>query len=559
MNKNYFVLAILMMILIATLVGTGFAQQSYSLTQNIRHVQTNGKVSVSDDFGTTWHEQISLMPSTVTNPDNSLQSILRTQVIPDNPPALLLWQRTYAGFNSFDSSVMVPFAITNAKNGGYVLCGDISYINLFLKVDEDGNELKRTRYGNTDTAIDLSIVEQTAEGYTFSGKKNSYFLGASGYLCHLNFDDNLTMTGIQYTLSQRSSLFRGYSYLIKGDNGSFYSTVSNQLSSANADTIFLTKTNTEGLITFEQPYYVEKNTECTATTITQLRDGSLIFAANRNRKSLQGAIISDCILFKTDASGKVIWSRILQSSPSLFLRSILETKDNNIILVGEAFDGSSKNNIFVGSYNQYGDLNWQHKYEHESYSYLSGRCATLTADGSIIIGGAAGDYHKSIVDRENTGLDMYLAKINAQGALQWQFVWGVEGGEDIINKLLISNDNNIIVLGQTGVPKYNLGGTMYMAKIADVSASVSENSSTKDLNITLYPNPCSTLLNVLCSTNDPQNVQFAEVIDIMGNCIAKYSCNNYMTINTGSFRGGTYFLRVHTSSNIVTKPFTVSR
>ncbi|MEP7234024.1 MAG: T9SS type A sorting domain-containing protein [Ignavibacteriota bacterium] len=541
--------------------GSLFAQAHNSTCKNIRHIRADKRIYLSTDYGETWHAE--------TNPDflarvRSVEkltgpTLLQPLTLPT--PSSLIWQTLFVGASTFDSSLIVPQSIYQDNDGSLVLSGDISFVKFFLKTDEFGRELYRSTFSNQDTAIDIAVASKSGDtGYYFVGKKNSYFLGGfgEGLLCRITTDKQMNVTDFTYHYSQQSELGLGYSYFIKAENESYYSIVTNRTKSTKCDSLIVTKSNSDGFVDWVHPYYIGTNVISTASPIIQTHDGNLVFGVKRTHPNDTGRWIGDCMIFKTDNDGNLIWSKTIEFGLFLTLNSITETKDGNILLVGDAFDGMTKDDVYTALLNPDGNILWQRTFGLDQYTYIHPIATTAYTDGSFIIGGAIGDYHATVVGNNRNNWDMYLAKIDAQGNPLWQHTWGVDGAEDEILKLVISHDNKIIVLGETGVLPFS-GGNMYLAKLNDEAAGVSTNSGAEAEAISLYPNPCSDLLNIVGVSD---NVLKIEIDDLMGRVIQENSAinqNSVLNYNTEKLVAGTYFLKVFTSKNIITKPFTVVR
>lgn len=77
-----------------------------------------------------------------------------------------------------------------------------------------------------------------------------------------------------------------------------------------------------------------------------------------------------------------------------------------------------------------------------------------------------------------------------------------------------------------------------------------------DNNISIYPNPASSVLNV----NANSNIQSVEVMNLMGQTIQVELANGLNTqINTSSLSNGVYMLRVTTENGVINQKFTVAR
>lgn len=96
----------------------------------------------------------------------------------------------------------------------------------------------------------------------------------------------------------------------------------------------------------------------------------------------------------------------------------------------------------------------------------------------------------------------------------------------------------------------------FRMKIDDISVAAGVGINDVENNISIYPNPASSVLNV----NANSNIQSVEVMNLMGQTIQIELANGLNTqINTSSLSNGVYMLRVTTENGVINQKFTVAR
>ncbi len=550
-------------VIVILLGGTLMAQTHPSLCKNICHKKTDGSIYLSTDYGETWYSRENKnFISLIQISDRSL-TVPNLSLLPPNSPSSLIWQNSYTS-GDFSNPMIVPQAINESDDGKFAVCGDVGYVKYFLKIDVSGNEIKRTHYGSTDTAIDIALAEKKPNnnGFYFVGKKRNFFAIPSGFFCQVITDNEINIQASNFTDSINSYFPNGYSSLIKSHDGGYFSTAMNSIWTRKYDSLFVSKIDNSGIIQWTLPYSIEANIDASAISLIETHDANLVFGVKRTHAIDSSKRISDCLLFKTDSAGNILWSKSIQSGSSLFVNSLIETNDGNILLTGEAFDGVAKENVFTALISSSGDILWEKTFGMDSHTYIHPICVTSYNDGNFILGGAAGDYHSTVINNNRLNWDMYLAKIDPQGKPVWQYTWGVDSLKDEILNVFISHDNKIVVLGETGAPLFpDFGGSMYMAKLEDGQAAVHSNDIVNVAALDLYPNPCTNVLNIAYSSGSDKVLK-ADIVGLMGNTIASVSLSNStgdLKYNVGNLPSGNYFMRLHTPTNTITKPFTIVR
>ena len=77
---------------------------------------------------------------------------------------------------------------------------------------------------------------------------------------------------------------------------------------------------------------------------------------------------------------------------------------------------------------------------------LATKICYISADSSTIIGGYTYDYSSGTV----SNCQAILIKITSTGTIAWQKTFGVPATNNIVEDMIITDDNNIVVVGTVG-------------------------------------------------------------------------------------------------------------
>jgi len=127
----------------------------------------------------------------------------------------------------------------------------------------------------------------------------------------------------------------------------------------------------------------------------------------------------DIYLIKTNASGTLLWSKIIGWNGNDEGHSVKQTSDGGYIICGLANENGGVGACLVKTDNN-GDVTWAKKYDDiTSNGYVEfGSSAEQTSDGGYIMAGQS----------ENSfcagGSDMYLTKTDANGNIVWNKLYG---------------------------------------------------------------------------------------------------------------------------------------
>lgn len=201
------------------------------------------------------------------------------------------------------------------------------------------------------------------------------------------------------------------------------------------------------------------------TAIAMSTDRGLLIGGYSNSPAglykTQGKGYMDFYVVKLSAGGMVKWNRTYGGSSMDALSAIVATNDGGFLLAGESASPTSGDktqpNIF-GSWDYWvikidanGVKQWDKTIGSRSDDRLTS--AVATADGGFLLGGYSGTEGGG-GDKTQTGrgnYDYWVVKIDANGAKQWDKVFG-GSGEDKLVGLVASPDGGFLLGGSSNSP-----------------------------------------------------------------------------------------------------------
>lgn len=122
------------------------------------------------------------------------------------------------------------------------------------------------------------------------------------------------------------------------------------------------------------------------------------------------------------------------------------------------------------------------------------------------------------------------------------------------NKIYIQPDGKIMVVGVAN------GNKVFIARYYnDINTSIKNESTAKQINVQVYPNPASNFLTVACT--EMNNDVVVTITDISGKIHYKNTASQIHTlqVDTHDFSEGLYFVQIQTENIIQTKKIFISK
>lgn len=177
---------------------------------------------------------------------------------------------------------------------------------------------------------------------------------------------------------------------------------------------YLVKTDAQGEVVWTRTYGGKGDDRCWA--LARAKDGGFVLAGETNSK---GAGERDCLLVKTDAEGKEVWSRTFGGEKDDRCFALALTDDGGYVLCGQTFsEGAGNRDAYVIRTDGSGKLEWSKTFGGPSSDV--GHSVCRTKDGSFLVTGYTASFAKD-------GEDPYLVKIAADGSTKWTRVLSMPG------------------------------------------------------------------------------------------------------------------------------------
>ncbi len=149
------------------------------------------------------------------------------------------------------------------------------------------------------------------------------------------------------------------------------------------------------------------------------------------------------IILKVDESGKVMWSKIFDQTPSIL--TDITYMEGGIFALGTLTSKEiGRDGVWLVKIDEQGNVQWNKIYTHIDNSSAHGRTIAKTRDRGLLIGAV------KMRNATATDLDIWLIKINEKGDVEWDMTYGDEGDDDVF-AIIQAVDNGYIVLGVTEI------------------------------------------------------------------------------------------------------------
>ena len=195
-----------------------------------------------------------------------------------------------------------------------------------------------------------------------------------------------------------------------------------------------------------------------ANAVTQARDGGFIVAATTTSTSINGVErknrqeYTDIFVFKLDAHGKIVWQKMIlgEGKAQAYPRDIIATPDGGCIVLGYIWADESYELETLGGGDCYlfrlnadGDVIWQKVFGGPKSDH--GYCLAQSPDGHYLL---AGDTESSFSLDHGRAFykDVYVVKFNGRGEPLWQRNYGGLGGELALD-IDVTAQGDILIFG----------------------------------------------------------------------------------------------------------------
>lgn len=214
--------------------------------------------------------------------------------------------------------------------------------------------------------------------------------------------------------------------------------------------ISLMKINATGILQW-QKCYGGTGTESINNLISTTDGGFIIVGTTQNSNNgdvsgNHGA--KDAWIIKINAIGTIQWQKCYGGSTDDEFNSIIQTSDGGFIASGSSYSinngdvlGNSGSGAWIVKISDLGVIQWQKIYET-----VNGiRSFLQTSDGDYVLAGLT---QSASLPGFHGGADIWIAKINQQGTIQWQKCYGGSNGDES-PQIISTNDGGYMFSSYT--------------------------------------------------------------------------------------------------------------
>lgn len=510
------------------------------------------------------------------------KSLIKTSVflnilfflISESAPAQMLsitWQATKGG-----TDMETPNSLLLTADRGCLVGGSASSVNgditgthggleaWIVKLDSAGSVQWKSCFGGNyaDNCMALSLTP--SQGYisigeTFTnntGQVSGNHGGSDCWLVGMDASGNFLW---QKCLGGSGNDF-GRSILADGISGYFISgfTYSNDYDvSGNHSNPFysdawVAKTDLSGSVVWQKCY--GGTSDEVSVLLRPTLDGGLVSIgyANSNDSDVSGNRGQhDFWIFKIDTLGALQWQKCLGGSGEDYGYSVVQSPDSGYVVVGESQSNDSDvtgnhglNDVWVAKLNSVGTLQWQKSYGGSGVDF--GTSIAATADSGYIITGLTNS-----VDGDVSGghgdFDTWVLRIDTAGNLLWQQCFGgtdYEAGHKILQ---VPNQGYLMISSAASNNGDVVGGhglyDFWITRLDYLSTTGIASVNTSSGEIQLSPNPASdrTVIRTLKGMESGTYV----LRDLSGKAILRGSLQNgRAVVNLQSLEPGVYVAEI---------------
>jgi len=352
---------------------------------------------------------------------------------PSIPSAKVIWEKTYGGDGND-----IGFSVQETSDGGYIIAGyttsfGAGYYDVYLmKTDADGESLWTRTYGGSDDDKGFSVQGTADGGYIIAGVTLSF--GTGNYDVYLIKTDAFGNLIWEKTYGGENSDW-GFSVQVTSDGG-YIITGSTESSGAGAMDVYIVKTDANGDTLWTRTYGGIKNDSASSIQLTS--DGGYIICGSSESF---GAGKEDIYLLRIDSNGNALWTKTYGGTDYDYGSSVRQTLDGGYIIAGQTNSfGAGEYDVYLIKTDASGKILWTKTYGDIKWD----NCSSIqeTSDAGYIAVGLT-----DLSEDSHLHLNVYLIKTDASGNAIWQETYG--GEDDAIGySVLETSSGGYVVVGQ---------------------------------------------------------------------------------------------------------------
>lgn len=446
-----------------------------------------------------------------------------------NATGTIQWKKTLGGSKSDEG-----YAIRQTSDNGYIISGCTNSTDgdaavthsgegdyWIVKTDESGNIQWQKSYGGNNFDISYDVIQTSDGGYIVIGEAHS--------------SDGDVLTG-------------GY----LGNN------------------IWVLKLDVSGNIQWKRAY--GGNNDDRGFTIVETPDGGFIFSSATNSCGQEviglhdpynctGSFTNtDFWIVKINQIGDILWKNCMGTNgtdgPTPSTNSMALTSDGGVIVCG--FENPSWTGYYQGDdfkvykLSSLGTIEWEKKYGGNYTDRARG--VIQTSDGGYAITGYTNSNNGDVTGNHSDyvgpgyGSDIWLAKTNSSGTIQWKKCFGGNSSEES-NSLQQTTDNGFIIAGSTWSNNNGNVGINNGSKdawIIKLSPATLATETFEKRTFAIYPNPAQSEIFI----DTEETISSYTIYDSLGRLIKTGSGG--LRVNISDLNSGIYIYECITSNQTKT-------
>jgi hypothetical protein len=370
----------------------------------------------------------------------------------------MLWQKAFtaASYSSIQD-------VMQDTDGGYVFSGSCQVPGVSLgkcwvfKTDADGNKVWESLA--TSMGYLFSITKTPDGGYIATGNRNN--LNSNG--AYVGSDLIVIKLNAGGTIAWEKAFGGAGNKVLNTPDGGYL------VSGITGPDILLFKLDANGQKVWEKTYGGSGYDGDGILTTTA--DGGYLLAgsSSSNDGDISGGHGgSDVVVFKLDASGNKIWTKLYGGSNDDGANSIIATKDGGSIVVGttKSNDGdvsgqhSNDEDMWVLKLDKDGQMSWQATLG--STYWDNGYSIAQMTDGSYMAFGFAYGNDGDVTESKGNK-DFWVVKLSSTGKKLWQRSFGGPG-EELPGAITALTDGGFVIAGYSSADGGDVTGINGVAK-----------------------------------------------------------------------------------------------
>lgn len=441
----------------------------------------------------------------------------------------------------------VGYDVKQTLDKGYIITGSTSSFGqgntdvYLLKLDSMGQVKFQTSFGGFSNDIGKSIIALPDSGFIMVGYTSSSGIG--GYDIFLVKADKYGALVWQKTIGGADWDF-AHSMKQTSDGGFIIAGTTYSFGHGNADG-YIVKTDASGNVQWSKTYGGKKDDEF--KSVIQLTDGSYALAGYT--KSYADSL-GDAWIFKIDAAGDSIFSLKIGGNFEDCFNNVIQLPNNNLYFVG--YNKSQTN----GS----NSVNWQYSIDNTNTIVLNNfigntnteryNCSAVSIKGMVVSVG----FNNYL----GTNSDANIHVFNPDLSYYVYYPFGLEEKDELFS-ISPTKDKGFVGVGICFGSTSELNDILFvktdsLGAYGSSIVGIKENYTEK-VDIRLFPNPVSKILNINLPADENNNLTY-NLTSINGVNIISGGLSgnkNSIDISTLSLSNGLYFIEIYDSKRLVTK------